>query len=117
MTKLLTCSAIIAASLWAGQAMADDGCMPPMQHKGEMENKSEEERRAFFEERKAKWEGMSDAEKVEMIEEKRKERMATMESHWDGLSDAEKVRCAEEQMKKFGDHKGDGRGPHGKRPH
>lgn len=74
-------------------------------------NMSPEEREAFHKERKAKWEALSDAEKVKMIEERRAEKRKEMDARWSSMSDAEKIRHVEERMQRMHDGAKDGRMP------
>lgn len=62
------------------------------------------------EERKAKWEAMSDAEKIKVIEEKRAEKRQKMDEKWSSMSDAEKIAFVEERRKKKGDKRKERRG-------
>ncbi len=76
-------------------------------HHGEwhekMKDMSPEERKAFMEERKAKWEAMSTEEKVKLIEEKRAERRKAMDEKWEAMSDEEKVEHVEDKMERHKD--------------
>ena len=65
----------------------------------ELKNLSPEERKAYHEERKAKWEALSDAEKIEAIEKKRAEKRKASDEKWDSMSDAEKIAFVEERRK------------------
>jgi len=67
-------------------------------HREELKNMSPEEREAFHAERKAKWEALSDAEKVKMIEQRRAEKQKEMEARWNAMSDAEKIKHVEQRM-------------------
>lgn len=97
-TTAVVCMAASQAS-WADRH-ENNPCMPPMPHKEGMANTSEAERKAFHEERKAEWQGLSEAEKLEVIEGRRQERIQTMESHWQSLTDEQKISCAQKQMEK-----------------
>ena len=77
---------------------------------------SPEERKAFFENRKAEWEKMSDADKLKKIEEHRAKRKAYFEqkeAEWEKMSDAEKIKHVEEKMKRMHDGKKGHHGPRG----
>lgn len=80
-------------------------------HREELKNMTPEEREAFHAERKAKWEALSDAEKVKMIEERRAEKRKEMDARWNAMTDAEKIAHVEKRMK----HKHGGEGFGGER--
>ena len=65
---------------------------------------SDEERKAFHEQRKAKWDSMSDEEKLKMIETRRAEKKAKMEQKWNSMSDADKIAFVEKKMEKRAGH-------------
>lgn len=96
--------AISAAMIISGPAMAGDEAGHKGGHHSEwaekMKDMTPEERKAFMEERKAKWEALSTEEKVKMIEEKRAERREAMDEKWESMSDEEKVEYVEEKMKR-----------------
>lgn len=73
---------------------------PPGVEKEAWDAMSTEQKKAFHQERKAKWQAMSDSEKVQMIEQHRSKRMEKMDAKWNAMSDAEKVKFAEEKMQK-----------------
>lgn len=80
----------------------------PDSHREELKSMSPEERATFHAERKAKWEALSDAEKVKMIEQRRDEKQKEMEARWNAMSDAEKIKHVEQRMQQKGGGK-----PHG----
>lgn len=76
-------------------------------HREELKNMTPEEREAFHAERKAKWEALSDAEKVKMIEERRAEKRKEMDARWNAMTDAEKIKHVEQRMQhKYGGERG-----------
>lgn len=62
-------------------------------------NMSDDERKAFHEKRKEKWQGMSKEEKLEVIEKRRAEKIKKMEEKWNSMSDDEKISFVEKRMK------------------
>ncbi len=60
-----------------------------------------EQRKAYFAERKAKWDAMSDSEKIKVIEEKRSQRLKDMDAKWQTMNDREKI----EHVEKYFNHK------------
>jgi hypothetical protein len=96
---LITGAAMLALSSGAiAENTAKMKALSPEQRKEIIKNMTPEERQHFMESRKAKWEGLSDAEKVKLIEERRAEYQAKRDAEWEGLSDAEKIKRAEERM-------------------
>ena len=78
---------------------------------------SPEERKAFFDKRKAEWDAMSKEEKIKVIEERRQKRKAKMEEKWNSMSDDEKIKFVEDKMKRMKGHKKKGcGGPDGDGP-
>jgi predicted Fe-S protein YdhL (DUF1289 family) len=65
---------------------------------------SDDERKAFHEQRKAKWDGMSKEEKLKVIESRRAEKKAKMEEKWSSMSDDEKITFVEKRMQKRSQH-------------
>lgn len=86
-------------------------------HDDKYKHLSPEEREAHFKERKAKWDAMSDAEKVKAIEEKRSERLKQMDDEWKHLSDREKIEHIEKRFQHKGKEGCGKKGLFGKGPH
>lgn len=110
--RILTLKALLAVSaamLISGPALAGDEAGRKGGHHSEwaekMKDMTPEERKAFMEERKAKWEALSTEEKVQMIEEKRAERREAMDEKWESMSDEDKVKYVEEKMKRKFHHR------------
>ena len=113
-TSLVFSPAVMAGEHGEGGESKEHAGKFKGEHGGDWEkfkNMSPEEREKFKAERKAKWEALSDSEKVKMIEEKRAKRMQEMDSRWKSMSDAEKIKFAEERMKRG--HHGGKKGEHG----
>jgi len=75
-------------------------------------NMTDEQRKAFHEQRKAKWDSMSKEEKLQMIEKRRSEKKAKMDEMWNKMSDDEKIEFVNKKMERRGGHGGPG-GHHG----
>ena len=71
----------------------------PVKPREQMQNMSDDERKAFHDTRKAKWKGMSKEEKLQKIEKKRTERLKNMDKKWQGMSDDDKIKHVEGKMK------------------
>lgn len=89
----------VASATHAESRRGPDHGTPPGIEKDAWDAMSKEEKQDFHQKRKAKWEKMSDADKVKMIEQHRAKKMEKMDSKWQAMSDAEKVKYAEEKMK------------------
>lgn len=113
----------VLGALIVGTALAFAPAAMAEHHEGhgkkweEYKKLSPEEREKFHAERKAKWEAMSDAEKLKVIEERRGNMRKEMDDKWNSMSDQEKIKFTEERMKHMHKHKGDGKNfkKHGER--
>ncbi len=108
----------ILAIAMAGNSYAEENFegLSREEKRAELESMSPEERKAFFEERKQKWQSMSQEEKLQAIEQKRTEKLKRMEEKWDSMSAEEKIRHVEERMKRKRDHMKERRGERQKPP-
>lgn len=61
---------------------------------------SEEEKTKFRAERKAKWDALSKEEKVKLVNERHDTMKKRMDEKWSKMSDDEKIKFAEERMKR-----------------
>ena len=55
--------------------------------------------------KKAEWQGLSNAEKLERIEQRRAEFRKKMDDKWNAMSDEEKLKHVEKKMEKREDHR------------
>lgn len=103
------CFFLIASSSYAaGPAPALHGDVPPSMHemRDKIKNMSEEERKAFFAQKKTEWDAMSKEQKLAEIEKRRAERIKMMEDEWNTMSDDEKIAHVEKKMKGMAEGKG-----------
>lgn len=92
--------ALLGVTFAAATAQAQDfHDMSREERRETIRNMSPEEREQFHKARREKWQSLSDAEKVRLIEERRRERREKMDARWEAMSDQEKIRFAEEKMK------------------
>lgn len=61
-----------------------------------------EEREQFMQERREKWQALSDEEKVKLINEKHDRKMHEMKERWGNMSDQEKINMVEKRMERKG---------------
>ncbi len=93
---------LLITSMLASPALAempDFDNMSQEQRRAAMEQMSPEQKAKFHEARKAEWESMSDAEKLEKIEKRRAKYKQERDAEWNKMTDAEKIAHAEKKMK------------------
>lgn len=112
-SQLLGALVVTASLVFSPIAMAEEG--RDGSKWGSFRDMSPGERESFHKERKAKWEALSNAEKLRMIEERRAEKRKEMDARWNAMSDAEKIRYVEERMGQKRDGKREGRMQHRER--
>lgn len=102
MTHWMITAGLIGLLALSPAAFAQDALdsLTPDQRREKIKAMSPEERRQFMQDRKAQWEAMSDAEKVEIIEKRRAERIKHMDERWENMSDQEKIEHVERRMQK-----------------
>ena len=101
--KPLLYTTIAAFTLSAGAALAEMPNlkdMSPEERRAAIENMTPEQREKFKAARQEKWQGMSQDEKLKVIEERREEMLQKREEKWNSMSADEKIKKAEEMMQK-----------------
>jgi hypothetical protein len=93
--------AVMLAMGTAAWAAPDFEQMNDQQRRDYIRDLSPQEREAFMQERKAQWESLSDAEKLEKIEEHRREFLKRRDEEWNAMSNEDKIRHAEQMMQKM----------------
>lgn len=96
---------VMTAAAAHAEPSHQEGLSPKAMHE-KIKSMSDQERTAFFAERKAQWDAMSKQEKLVEIDKRRSERIKYMEDRWNHMSDDEKIAHVEKRMQHFNEHGG-----------